>query len=152
MLSTNIHAFFFPKPGDVHFRWNLSEKYGLLKCKIEGFIWHPLKPIFTSHYTRDRHVGCLFTWSGIGKYHKMCHYFLFSSYHNNKLQLKNKNISTHTRFSSGIYIPHTSWDTWSSGMLCTMATEAVVDCLLWPGRPAVLLKILFLKKKRKNKW
>ena len=35
--------------------------------------------------------------SGIGKYNKMSHYFLFSSYHNNKLQLSDKNIKTYTQ-------------------------------------------------------
>ena len=52
--------------------------------------------LFTCHHTPDRHVGFLFTQSGIGKYNKMTRYFLFSSYHNTKLQLSNKNFSTHS--------------------------------------------------------
>ena len=51
---------------------------------------------FASH-TRDRHVGFQFTSEGIGKSDKMYHYFLFSSYHNTKLQPSDKNINTHTR-------------------------------------------------------
>ena len=38
----------------------------------------------------------LFTRSGIGKYNKISSYFLFSPYHNTKLQLSDKNISTYT--------------------------------------------------------
>ena len=53
--------------------------------------------IFASHHTRDRHVGFQFTCEGIGKSNKICHYFLFSSYHKTKLQPSDKNINTHTR-------------------------------------------------------
>ena len=60
---------------------------------IEGFMWRHIKP---SHVC-DRHVRFLITWNGIGKYNKMFRYFLFSSYHNTKLQLSDKNISTHAR-------------------------------------------------------
>ena len=56
-----------------------------------------IKSNFACHHTRDRHVGFLFTWSSIGKYNKMSRYFLFSSFQNIKLQLNDKNISTHTR-------------------------------------------------------
>ena len=52
---------------------------------------------FASHHTRGRHVGFLFTWSGIEKYNKISRYFLSSSNHNSKLQPSDKNISTHTR-------------------------------------------------------
>ena len=51
---------------------------------------------FASHHTPDHHVGFLFTQSSIGKYNKMSRYFVFSSYHNTKLQQSDKNISTHT--------------------------------------------------------
>ena len=51
----------------------------------------------SSHHTPDHHVGFLFTRSGIGKYNKTTRYLLFlSSYHNTKLQLSDKKISTHT--------------------------------------------------------
>ena len=50
----------------------------------------------TSHHTGDSHVGFLFTQSGIAKYNKMSRFFLFGSYHNIKLQLSDKDISTHT--------------------------------------------------------
>ena len=51
---------------------------------------------FASHRTFDRHVGFLSAWRGIIRKHKkMPQNFLFSSYHNTKLQLSDKNISTH---------------------------------------------------------
>ena len=48
---------------------------------IEGFHVTSLQAIFASHHTRDRHVGFIFTWSGIGKYNKTSWNFLFDSYH-----------------------------------------------------------------------
>ena len=42
--------------------------------------------------TRNHHVGFLFPQSGIGKHNKMSWNFKFSSYHNTKLQLRDKNI------------------------------------------------------------
>ena len=63
----------------------------------EGFYVKLYQANFTSYHTRDRHVGFLFARDGIGKYNKMSHNFLFSSYHNTKLQLRDKNISTHNR-------------------------------------------------------
>ena len=51
---------------------------------------------FASHHTSDHHLGFLSARNGIGKCNKMAHYFLFSSYNNTKLQLSDKNISTHT--------------------------------------------------------
>ena len=61
---------------------------------VEGFHVMSYEANFASHHTCDRHAGFLFAWSGIGKYNKMSLYFLFSSYHNTKLQLRN--ISPHT--------------------------------------------------------
>ena len=58
---------------------------------IEGFHVMSYRANFASHHTRDSHVGFLCTRSGIGKYNKMSRYFLFSSYHNTKLQLSDKN-------------------------------------------------------------
>ena len=40
----------------------------------------------------------------------------------------------------------TSWLTMSSGMLCTIATLAVIDVFLSPGRP----KFLHIRKKKSN--
>ena len=51
---------------------------------------------FASHCACDRHVGFLFTQKGIEKSSKMIRNFLFSSYHIIKLQLSDKNISTHS--------------------------------------------------------
>ena len=62
---------------------------------MEGFHVTSYQANFASHHTCDRHVGFLFTRSSIEKYNKMC-YFLVSSYHNTKLQLSEKNISTHS--------------------------------------------------------
>ena len=64
---------------------------------IEGFHVTSYQANFASHHTRGGHVGFFFTQSGIGKYNKMSPYFLFSSYHITKLQLSDKNISTHAR-------------------------------------------------------
>ena len=63
---------------------------------IEGFHVTSYQANFASHHTCYRHVGFLFTQSGIGRYNKMSCYFLFISYHNTKLQLSDKNISTHS--------------------------------------------------------
>ena len=46
--------------------------------------------------THDHHVGFLFPQSGIGKHNKMSRNFWSSSYHNTKLQMRDKNINTHT--------------------------------------------------------
>ena len=54
---------------------------------IEGFYVISYQSKFASHHTRDCHVDFLFTRSSIGEYNKMSRYFLFSSYHNTKLQL-----------------------------------------------------------------
>ena len=62
---------------------------------IEGFHVTSYQANFASHHTRNRHVGFLFAGDGIGKHNKMFRYFLFSSYHITKLQLSDKNISTH---------------------------------------------------------
>ena len=59
-------------------------------------------------------AGFLLTWSGIGKYNKMSRYFLFSSYHNTKLQLSDKNISTHHRLIK-TQIGHARDFTWYRG-------------------------------------
>ena len=50
---------------------------------------------FTSHYTCDCHVCFLSPQSGIGKHSKMSQNISFSLYHNTKLQVSDKNISTH---------------------------------------------------------
>ena len=54
---------------------------------------------FASHHTYDRHVGFIFARNGIGKYNKLSCYFLLSSCHNTKLQLRDKNITTHIRLN-----------------------------------------------------
>ena len=64
---------------------------------IEGFNITSYLANFASHRIRDRHVGFLFPQSDIGKHNKMSQNFSFSLYHNTKLQLSDKNISTHTR-------------------------------------------------------
>ena len=74
--------------------WNTLHQY----FPIEGFHVTSYHANFARHHTRDRHVRFLFTQSGIGKYLKMSHYILFSSYYKTKLQLSEKNISTHTRW------------------------------------------------------
>ena len=63
---------------------------------IEGFAVTSYPANFASHHTRDRHVGFLFPQSGIVKHNKMSQNFSFSSYQNTKLQVSDKNISTHT--------------------------------------------------------
>ena len=63
---------------------------------IEGFHVASYQANFASHDTCDHHVGFLLAWHSIGKHNKMSRYFLFSLYHNTKLQLSDKNISTHT--------------------------------------------------------
>ena len=52
------------------------------------------QPNFASHHTRDRHVAFLCARRGIGKHNKMSRDVLFSPFHNNKLQLSDKNISS----------------------------------------------------------
>ena len=52
---------------------------------------------FTSHRPRDRHVGFLSPQSGIGKHNKKSQNFSFIICYNTKLQLSDKNISSHTR-------------------------------------------------------
>ena len=76
------------------------------KLVIEGFHVTSYQSNFASHHVRDRHVGFLFARSGIGKYKKISRYFLFSSYHNTKLQLSDKNINQHT-YSVEILTPST---------------------------------------------
>ena len=63
-----------------------------MRVQIESFHLTSYQANFASHHTRDRHIGFLFTKSGIGKYNRMACYFLFSSYHNVKFQLNDKNI------------------------------------------------------------
>ena len=48
---------------------------------------------FASRHTRDHHVDFLFARRDIEKYNKMLRYFLFSSYHNTKLQVRDKIIA-----------------------------------------------------------
>ena len=62
---------------------------------IEDVISYQAK--FASHHTHNPHVGFLFPQSGIGKHNEIGQNFSFSSYHNTKLQLCDKNISIHTR-------------------------------------------------------
>ena len=64
---------------------------------IKSFHVTSFQANFASHHTRDRHVGFLSPQSDIGKHNKMSQNFLFSSFHNTKVQLSNKNISKHTR-------------------------------------------------------
>ena len=74
--------------------WQLMLSYD----SKEGFHVMSYQANFARHHTQDHHVGFLFTQSSIRKYNKMSCYFLFSSYHNTKLQLSDKNIiSTHIR-------------------------------------------------------
>ena len=68
-----------------------------LKLYRESFHVTSYQANFASHHTRDRHVGFLTPQAGMGKYNKMSQNFLFSSYHNTKLQPSDENISTHTR-------------------------------------------------------
>ena len=68
-----------------------------IKEHIEGFHVTSYLANCASHYTRNPHVGFLFPQSGIGKHNKMSQNFPFSSYHDTKLQLCDKNISKHTR-------------------------------------------------------
>ena len=67
-----------------------------LEYAIEGSHMTSHQADFASHCTFDRHVRFLRPWRGIGKHKKMSRNFLFSSYHNTKLQPCDKNISTHT--------------------------------------------------------
>ena len=62
---------------------------------IESFLVTSYPANLASH-TCYHHVGFLFTQFSIGKHNKISQNFLFSSYHNTKLQLSDKNINTHT--------------------------------------------------------
>ena len=68
------------------------------KLTIEGFNVTSYQANVASHHIRDRHVGFLLAWHGIGKYNKMFRHHLFSLYHNTKLQQSDKkwNISPHS--------------------------------------------------------
>ena len=57
-----------------------------------------------SHHPREPHAGFLSARSGIGKYNKMSRYFLLSSCHNTKFNLRAKSITTHTRLKLQILI------------------------------------------------
>ena len=59
------------------------------------FMWRHIKPIFASHHTCDHLVGFLLPQTGMGKYNKIPQNFLFSSYHNARLQPSYK-ILAHT--------------------------------------------------------
>ena len=92
----------------------------LLGHGVEGFRVKSHQANFACHHTRDRHVGFLSIRIGIGKQNKMSQNFLyFSSYHNNKLQLSDKNISTHTQLQY-LFLPRSKsnvpavfvWDVW----------------------------------------
>ena len=61
---------------------------GTVTLLMEGFMRHHNQADFASHHTRDRHVGFLLVRAGIGKHNKMSQNFVFSSYHNTKLQLQ----------------------------------------------------------------
>ena len=69
----------------------------LIFCTIEGFHVTSYQAHFASHLTGGRHVGFHSLHSGVGKYNQMPQNFLFSLYHKTKLQLSDKNISTHTQ-------------------------------------------------------
>ena len=66
------------------------------KPSIEGFHVTPYQANFVSHHARNRQVGFLFTLDDFGKYNKMLHHVLFYFIPHTKLQLSDKNISTHT--------------------------------------------------------
>ena len=57
----------------------------LRNLPIQDFHVTSYQANFPSHHPRDRHVGFLLGWNGLGKHNKMSRYFLFSSYHNTKL-------------------------------------------------------------------
>ena len=61
----------------------LVERQVILNC-MEGFHVTSYQADFTSHHTRDHHVGILLTRSSIGNYNKMSPYFLLSPYRNYK--------------------------------------------------------------------
>ena len=63
---------------------------------IGGFHVTSYQADFASHRTFDRYVGFFSVWRGIQKHKKMPQNFLFSSYHDTKLQPSDKNNSTHT--------------------------------------------------------
>ena len=86
-------------------RTSFKRYFQALSCNIRpqhftqssrGFHVTSYQANFASHHTRDRHVGFLFTFEGIGKSNKMYHYLLFSSYRITKLQPSDKNINTYT--------------------------------------------------------
>ena len=83
---------------------NLMFKSLLLENAIEYFHVTSYEANCASHHTRDVHVGFLYLQSGIGKPNKMSKNFSFISYHNTKLQLSDKNISTHTRVNFKILL------------------------------------------------
>ena len=57
-------------------------------------MWRLYQANFVSRHTHDYQVGFLFAKTGIGKHKKMSRNCLFSSNHNTKLPLSDKNIST----------------------------------------------------------
>ena len=58
-------------------------------------MWHHIVKVnFASHHTRNHNVCFLFAQDGIVKHNKILCYFI--SYHNIKLELSDKDISTHT--------------------------------------------------------
>ena len=69
---------------------------------IMGFHVTSYKANFSSHPTRDHHVGFLL--HGIGKCNKMSCYFLYSSNHITKLLPSDKNIKTHTQLKFQILL------------------------------------------------
>ena len=62
----------------------------------EGFHVMSYESNSASHNIRDLHVGFLSLQFDIEKHNKMSQNFSFSSYRNTKIQLRDKNISTHT--------------------------------------------------------
>ena len=68
---------------------------GLNLFSIEGFHVTSYQANFVSRHTHDCHVGFLSPQAGVEIYNKMSENFLFSSYHNTKLQPSEK-ILAHT--------------------------------------------------------
>ena len=62
-----------------------------------GFHVSSYQANFESQQTRDRHIGFLFAWDGIGNHNEMFQYISSSPYYITKLQLIDRNISTHTQ-------------------------------------------------------
>ena len=97
-IKNFIDSIFVPGAVAIQ-KWNFPLFFGHKRdagMDHRGFSYEVISSQFCKSSYSQPPCWFPFAWPGIVKYMKMSQYFLFSSYHNTKLRLSEKNIKTHT--------------------------------------------------------